>query len=76
MGAGRLLQKRKIRHQFIRKPNMGKIIYVPLEHIEGRYTVHMDRDILNYLNVNNVPFVRVYPAAGETRTNGTLLTFK
>jgi len=65
MGAGRLLQKRKIRHQFIRKPNMGKIIYVPLEHIEGRYTVHMDRDILNYLNVNNVPFVRVYPAAGE-----------
>ena len=26
------------------------LIYVPLEHIEGRYTVHMDRDIEAYLN--------------------------
>ena len=29
---------------------MGKIIYLPLEHIESRYTVHMDRDILTYLD--------------------------
>ena len=29
---------------------MGKIIYLPLEHIENRYTVHMDEDILKYLD--------------------------
>ena len=30
---------------------MSKIIYIPLEHIDGRYTVHMDRDIEKYLNI-------------------------
>ena len=30
---------------------MSKIIYIPLEHIDGRYTVHMDRDIEKYLQV-------------------------
>ena len=29
---------------------MSKIIYLPLEHIESRYTVHMDRDITEYLD--------------------------
>lgn len=40
---------------------MAKIIYVPLEHIEGRYTVHMDRDIIEHLDNNNIPYVRIYP---------------
>ena len=30
------------------------LIYVPLEHIEGRYTVHMDRDIEAYLNAQDI----------------------
>lgn len=46
---------------------MSKIIYVPLEHIDGRYTVHMDRDILEYLDNNQIPYVRIYPEhAGES----------
>ena len=40
---------------------MSKLIYVPLEHIPGRYTVHMDRDIELYLNENNVEYVKVMP---------------
>lgn len=47
---------------------MGKIIYVPLEHIEGRYTVHMDRDILEYFKDNNREYVRIYPEAAGTST--------
>lgn len=45
---------------------MGKIIYVPLEHIPGRYTVHMDRDIMDYFHANEVPYVRIYPNAAGT----------
>jgi glycosyltransferase involved in cell wall biosynthesis len=46
---------------------MNKIIYVPLEHIDGRYTTHMDRDIQNYLKQHKIPFVLVYPEqAGES----------
>jgi len=40
---------------------MAKLIYVPLEHIPGRYTVHMDRDIQQYLDSNNIEYVRVMP---------------
>jgi len=42
---------------------MAKIIYVPLEHIDGRYTVHLDRDITNYLNSLNDgrEVIRIYP---------------
>lgn len=40
---------------------MAKIIYVPLEHIEGRYTVHMDRDIISHLEENQIEYVRIYP---------------
>jgi glycosyltransferase involved in cell wall biosynthesis len=40
---------------------MSKIIYIPLEHIDGRYTVHMDRDIENYLNEQNIEYVKVMP---------------
>lgn len=40
---------------------MSKVIYVPLEHIEGRYTVHMDRDITNYLDESGVDYYKVIP---------------
>jgi len=40
---------------------MGKIVYLPLEHIESRYTVHMDRDILKYLDESGKEYIRIYP---------------
>ncbi len=40
---------------------MSKLIYVPLEHIEGRYTVHMDRDITNYLEDNGIEYLKILP---------------
>lgn len=40
---------------------MSRIIYVPLEHIDGRYTVHMDRDITNHFVANNVDFIKIMP---------------
>lgn len=40
---------------------MAKLIYVPLEHIDGRYTVHLDRDIEHYLQHNNICYVKVMP---------------
>ena len=40
---------------------MGKIIYLPLEHIETRYTTHMDRDILKYLEDYGKEYIRIYP---------------
>lgn len=47
---------------------MGKLIYVPLEHIEGRYTVHMDRDIIQHLEEQEREYVRIYPVAAGTST--------
>jgi glycosyltransferase involved in cell wall biosynthesis len=35
------------------------IIYVPLEHIDKRYTTHLDRDITNYLNTNLIEYIKV-----------------
>ena len=40
---------------------MSRIIYVPLEHIDGRYTVHMDRDITNYFVNNDIEFIKIMP---------------
>ena len=40
---------------------MSKIIYLPLEHIESRYTVHMDRDIIEYLKRSGKEYIRIYP---------------
>lgn len=40
---------------------MAKIIYLPLEHIESRYTVHMDRDMTDYLKRSNLDYIRIYP---------------
>lgn len=47
---------------------MGKIIYLPLEHIESRYTVHMDRDILKYLDGSGKEYIRIYPDIPSPQT--------
>tara|TARA_R100000008_G_C3562095_1_gene156833 strand:- start:261 stop:1247 length:987 start_codon:yes stop_codon:yes gene_type:complete len=38
-----------------------KIIYLPLEHIESRYTAALDRDIVKYLEFMKKDFIRIYP---------------
>ena len=40
---------------------MSKLIYVPLEHIEGRYTIHMDAAIEEYLNRENIEYIKIMP---------------
>ena len=40
---------------------MNKLIYLPLEHIPSRYTVHMDRDITEYLENSGKEFIKIYP---------------
>ena len=47
---------------------MGKIIYLPLEHIESRYTVHMDRDITKYLK--NIEYMIERPEYSEKSKYG------
>ena len=37
---------------------MSKLIYVPLEHIDGRYTVHMDIAIEEYLSRENIEYIK------------------
>ena len=32
------------------------LIYVPLEHIDGRYTIHMDKAIEQYLTDQNIKY--------------------
>ena len=45
-----------------------RIVYLPLEHIESRYTTHMDRDILKYLENSGQDFIRVYPDIPSPQT--------
>jgi len=40
---------------------MSKIIYLPLEHIEQRYTQALDRDITEYLESNKIEHIKIYP---------------
>ena len=40
---------------------MSKLIYVPLEHIEGRYTIHMDIAIEEYLVRENIEYIKIMP---------------
>ena len=37
------------------------IVYLPLEHIEQRYTTHLDRDILAYLKQNDIQHIYLTP---------------
>ena len=47
---------------------MSKIIYLPLEHIPSRYTVHMDRDITEYLENSKKDFIKIYPDIPTPKT--------
>jgi len=38
-----------------------KIIYFPLEHIDSRYTSHLDCDIVDYFESENLEYIRIYP---------------
>ena len=40
---------------------MAKIIYLPLEHIDMRYTVYLDKVITNYLESSKIEFIKIYP---------------
>ena len=37
------------------------LVYAPLEHLDQRYTTHLDRDILNYLVKNNIEHIYLEP---------------
>jgi len=37
------------------------IYYLPLEHLEERYTIHLDETISEYLLKNNIPNIKIYP---------------
>ena len=37
------------------------MIYLPIEHIEQRYTTHLDRDILEYLDRKNIRYTYLEP---------------
>lgn len=42
-----------------------KFIYLPLEFIDSRYTVHLDRDITSYLIDSGIKHIRIYPKIVE-----------
>ena len=46
---------------------MSKIIYVPLEHIDSRYTTHLDRDITKHLNDRHPGYIKIYPDVSPSR---------
>lgn len=48
------------------------MIYLPLEHIPNRYTTHLDRDILEYLNRKGIKYLYLEPKVPEEgkRTSG------
>tara|TARA_R110000803_G_scaffold200323_1_gene264642 strand:+ start:76 stop:1071 length:996 start_codon:yes stop_codon:yes gene_type:complete len=41
------------------KADSNNLIYVPLEHIDQRYTVHLDRDIENYLDGEDIKYLKM-----------------
>ena len=43
------------------------LYYVPLEHIDQRYTVHMDRDIEMFLQRNKVEYTKIMPDIGASK---------
>ena len=45
----------------------NKIIYVPLEHIDSRYTVHLDRDITKHLDIEHSDYIKIYPDINPSR---------
>lgn len=50
------------------------MIYLPLEHIEQRYTTHIDRDIRDYLSRKKVNYTYLEPSVLSNKiTNGSFL---
>jgi glycosyltransferase involved in cell wall biosynthesis len=50
-----------------------KIIYLPLEHEDSRYTKAMDDDITAYLQASSIPFVKILPEVSLPWTAGSFL---
>lgn len=50
-----------------RRCGMHNVIYVPLEHIDQRYTVHLDNDIRSFLEIEKYDFITVYPESTDNR---------
>lgn len=62
---------------------MNQIVYVPLEHLDSRYTSHLDSDITSYLHTRpgklikiNPPFVSMPPNLGEFLNAGSTIEYK
>jgi len=51
---------------------MKEIVYMPLEHIEQRYTTHLDNDICNYLSVNHINWKYLHPRTLGEDQYGTI----
>lgn len=52
------------------------LVYAPLEHIDARYTKHLDRDIIHYLGKNKIPYHYLHPLTIEGKdeiVNGSFL---
>lgn len=50
------------------------MVYLPLEHIEQRYTTHLDRDILEYLTRKGIDFHYLVPEVFSNKiTHGSFL---
>ena len=52
------------------------IHYFPLEHIPNRYTTHLDRDVLEYLELNKIPYIYYEPKTpngDKSVSNGNFL---
>lgn len=49
------------------------IYYLPLEHLEMRYTTHLDRDIRKYLKDNNIQHTIIEPEKTDKITVGSFL---
>jgi glycosyltransferase involved in cell wall biosynthesis len=53
---------------------MDNLVYIPIEHIDQRYTIHLDNDIENYLNKNNISYIKVNtPKLNPKPLNGMFL---
>ena len=37
------------------------LIYVPLEHLDNRYTKHLDRDISYFFMINDIDYIKIFP---------------
>ena len=50
------------------------LVYAPLEHLDSRYTTHLDRDILSYLNNSDIPYIYLEPKTlSQGIKNGSFL---